>query len=161
MSINELSSHQCLAHPELFPVLTLLIVTGRVGSRIKRGQTHRVMANSSITFPKKFRLIARDQIGASGCPYLNYTECLLSRSPGTPGMILPHQVLQSFDLPHFEVLPHALRIQFWMTFARDLQVRRGTRSSPCHTADYNPALGCHRHTLLEGIDQSWCQGECH
>ena len=104
MSRNVLSSCQCTGHPELFPVLTLLIVTGWVGSHIKRGQTHQVTANSPVTSRQEFRLIARDQMGASGCSYLNYTEHLLSRSPGTPGMILPHQVSQSFDLPHFEVL---------------------------------------------------------
>ena len=69
-----------------------------------------------------------------------------------------HPVLQSFDLPHFEVLPRAPCILFWMTSAQDLQVWQGTRSNPCHTADYNPALGCHFHTLLQGIDPSRCQG---
>ena len=44
-------------------------------------------------------------MGASGCLYLNYTERLLYKSPGTPGMFHLHPVLQSFDLPHFEVLP--------------------------------------------------------
>ena len=44
-------------------------------------------------------------MGASGCPYLNYTERLPHKSPGTPGIFHPHPVLQSFDLPHFEVLP--------------------------------------------------------
>ena len=44
---------------------------------------------------------------ASGCLYLNYTECLLHRSPGSLGIFHPHLVLQSFDLPHFKVLPHS------------------------------------------------------
>ena len=90
-------------------------------------------------------------MGASRCPYLNYTEHLPHKSPGTPGMFHPHPVLQSFDLPHFEVLPRAPPVLFWMTSVQDLQVRQGTQSSPCHTADYNPALGCHFHTLLQGI----------
>ena len=93
-------------------------------------------------------------MGASGCLYLNYTERLPHKSPGTPGIAPPHLVLQSFDLPRSEVCPHAPRIQLWMTSAQDLQVRQCTQSGPCHTADYNPALGCYFHTPLEGIDLS-------
>ena len=52
-------------------------------------------------------------MGASGFPYLNYTERLPHKSPGTPGMFHLHPVLQSFDLPHFKVLPHAPCILFF------------------------------------------------
>ena len=62
-----LRSHQCSSHPELFLVLTPLIVTGQVGSR-KGGQTHQVMANPPITFPQEFRLIERDQDGSQQVP---------------------------------------------------------------------------------------------
>ena len=86
-------------------------------------------------------------MGTSGCLCLNHTERLLSRSPGSLG-ILPHRVLQSFDLPHFEVLPHTPRVQFWMTSSPDLRLRPCTRSSPCRTADYIPALSCHHHPRL-------------
>ena len=55
-----LSSCQHSSHPELFPVLTSLIVTGQVGSQ-KGGQTCQVMANPPVTFPQEFRLIERDQ----------------------------------------------------------------------------------------------------
>ena len=97
-------------------------------------------------------------MGTSGCLCLNHMERLLSRSPGSLG-ILPHQVLQSFDLPRFEVLPHAPRVQFWMTSTLDLRLRPCTRSSPCRTADYNPALSCHHHTPSEGFNPSRCQWE--
>ena len=110
------------------------------------------MASTSVTFPQAFRLIVRDWIGASGCSCLNYTERLLSRSPGILGMFLPHPVLQSFDQLHFEVLPHAPHVLAWTTLIPDRQLWRGTRSSPSHTANYNLALGCHLHTLQEGID---------
>ena len=82
-------------------------------------------------------------MGASGYSYLNYMECLLHRSPSTPGMFPPPLVFQSFDQPHFEVLPHAPHVLFGMTSTLDRQVRQGTWSSPCRTADYNLALGCH------------------
>ena len=99
-------------------------------------------------------------MGTSGCLCLNHMERLLSRSPGSPGN-LPHRVLQSFDLPCFEVLPHAPRVRFWMTSAPDLQLRPCTQSSPCRTADYNLALSCHHHTPSEGFDPLWCQWEHH
>ena len=62
-----LSSCQRSSHPELFPVLTSLIVTGRVGSR-KGGQTCQVTASSRVTFPQEFRLIERDQDGSQRVP---------------------------------------------------------------------------------------------
>ena len=87
-------------------------------------------------------------MGASRCSCLNYMQHLPSRSPGIPGMFLPHQVLRSFDQLHFEVLPHTPRVLIWRTSIQDLQLQWGTPSSPSCTADYNPALGCHLHTLL-------------
>ena len=88
----------------------VLIVTGRVGPVLKKGQTHQATANSPVTFlPRILGLIERDWMGTSRCLCLNHMERLPSRSPGSLG-ILPHRVLQSFDLPRFEVLPHAPRV---------------------------------------------------
>ena len=88
-------------------------------------------------------------------------ERLPSRSPGIPGMFLPHPVLWSFDQLLFEVLPHTPRVLAWMTSIPDCRLWRGTRSGPSHTANYNLALGCHFHTLQEGIDLSRSQGARH
>ena len=48
-----------------------------------------------------------------------------------------------------------------MTSAPDLRLWSCTQSSPCRTADYNPALGCHHHTPSEGFYPLRCQWECH
>ena len=153
-------SHQSLSHQEFSLDCTVLIVTGRVGPILKRVKPVKQRLTHPLLFPQEFRLIERDRMGTSRCLCLNHTERLLSRSPGSPG-ILPHRVLQSFDLPRFEVLPRAPRIQFWMTSTQDLQLRPCTRSSPCCTADYNPALSCHHHTPSDGFDPSRCQWERH
>ena len=153
-------SRQSLSHPEFSPDCTVLIVTGQVGPILRRVKPVKQWLTHPLLFPQEFRLIERDQMGTSGCLCLNHMERLPSRSPGSPG-ILPHRVLQSFDLPHFEVLPHAPRVRFWTTSAPDLRLRPCTRSSSCHTANYNPALSCHNHTPSEGFDLSWCQWERH
>ena len=105
--------------PGVLPDSTVLIVTRRVGPILKRVKPVKQRLTHPLLFPREFRLIERDQMGTSGCLCLNHMECLPSRSPGSPG-ILPHRVLQSFDLPRFEVLPHAPHVQFWMTSALDL-----------------------------------------
>ena len=48
-----------------------------------------------------------------------------------------------------------------MTSIPDLRLWPCTWSSPCHTANYNPALSCHHHTPFEGFNPSRCQWECH
>ena len=153
-------SRQSLSHPEFSPDCTVLIVTGGVGPVLKRVKPVKQRLTHPLLFPQEFRLIKRDRMGTSRCLCLNHMERLPSRGPGSPG-ILPHQVLQSFNLPRFEVLPSAPRVRFWMTSAPDLQLRPCTRSSPCCTADYNPALSCHHHTPSEGFDPSRCQWEHH
>ena len=84
-------SRQSISHLEFSPDCMVLIVARRVGSHIKRGQTHQATANSPLLFPQEFRLIERDRVGTSGCLCLNHMERLPSRSPGSPG-ILPHWV---------------------------------------------------------------------
>ena len=153
-------SCQSLNHPEFSPDCTVLIVTGRVGPVSGRVKPVKQRLTRPLLFPQEFRLIERDRMGTSGCLWLNHTERLPSRSPGSPG-ILSHRVLQSFDLPRFEVLLHAPCVRFWMTSAPDLRLRPCTWSSPCCTANYNPALSCHHHNLFEGFDPSRCQWECH
>ena len=102
-------SHQSLSHSEFSPDCTVLIVTGRVGPLLRRVKPVKQRLTHPLLFPQEFRLIERDRMGTSGCLCLNHREHLPSRSPGSPG-ILPHRVLQSFDLPRFEVLPYAPRI---------------------------------------------------
>ena len=153
-------SCQSLSHPEFSPDCTVLIVTRRVGPVLRRVKPVKQRLSHPLLFPQEFRLIERDRMGASGCLCLHHTERLSSRSPGSLG-IPPHRVLQSFDLPRFEVLPHAPRVRFWTTSALDLRLRPCTRLSPCRTANYNLALSCHHHTPSEGFDPSRCQWERH
>ena len=58
----------------------------------------------------------------------------------------------------FQGASHAPHVLIWTTSVQDLRLWQGTRSSPSRTANYNPGLGCHLHTLLEGIDPSWSKG---
>ena len=111
-------SRQSLSHPEFSPDCMVLIVTGWVGPVLKRVKHVKQRLTHPLLFPQEFRLIERDRMGTSGFLCLNHMERLLSRSPGSLG-ILPHRVLQSFDLPHFEVLLHAPHVLFWMTLIFD------------------------------------------
>ena len=87
VQMSEKSRHS-LSHPEFSPDCMVLIVTGWVGPVLRRVKPVKQQLTHLLLFPQEFRLFERDRMGTSGCLCLNHMERLLSRSPGSPGILL-------------------------------------------------------------------------